>query len=230
MQRMWSSRAAPDGDRRPTATSTSTPCWRRSASTTSRPAASPRGSRAAFRGGDDEEQLPATVLRPRGHRAHADRSASTSRASTTCSCGSSQLLHAGARRRDHRLRHPRPRRQRAPRRLRQRRVADERPGDAADRRRLGRRAAARPSFRAGVEVVALDRSRLLRDVANALGDHHVNIVACEHRTPATTASPRCASSSSWPTPATSTPVLRTIKTDRRRLRRLPPGARAARRR
>ena len=29
------------------------------------------------------------------------------------------------------------------------------------------------------EVVALDRSRLLRDVANALSDHHVNIVSCE---------------------------------------------------
>ncbi len=34
-------------------------------------------------------------------------------------------------------------------------------------------------YRAGVEVVALDRSNLLRDVANALSDHHVNIVACE---------------------------------------------------
>jgi guanosine-3',5'-bis(diphosphate) 3'-pyrophosphohydrolase len=34
-------------------------------------------------------------------------------------------------------------------------------------------------LRAGVEVVALDRSRLLRDVANALSDHHVNIVSCE---------------------------------------------------
>jgi GTP pyrophosphokinase len=33
-------------------------------------------------------------------------------------------------------------------------------------------------FRAGVEVVALDRARLLRDVANALSDHHVNIVSC----------------------------------------------------
>ena len=33
--------------------------------------------------------------------------------------------------------------------------------------------------RAGVEVVALDRTNLLRDVANALSDHHVNIVACE---------------------------------------------------
>jgi GTP diphosphokinase / guanosine-3',5'-bis(diphosphate) 3'-diphosphatase len=27
-------------------------------------------------------------------------------------------------------------------------------------------------------VVALDRSRLLRDVANALSEHHVNIVSC----------------------------------------------------
>jgi GTP pyrophosphokinase len=34
-------------------------------------------------------------------------------------------------------------------------------------------------FRAGVEVVALDRSRLLLDVANALSDHRVNIVACD---------------------------------------------------
>jgi GTP diphosphokinase / guanosine-3',5'-bis(diphosphate) 3'-diphosphatase len=33
-------------------------------------------------------------------------------------------------------------------------------------------------FRSGVEVVALDRSRLLRDVANAMSDHHVNIVSC----------------------------------------------------
>ena len=35
------------------------------------------------------------------------------------------------------------------------------------------------AVRAGVEVVALDRSNLLRDVANALSDHHVNIVACD---------------------------------------------------
>ena len=37
-------------------------------------------------------------------------------------------------------------------------------------------------FRAGVEVVALDRSRLLRDVANALSEQHVNIVACSTHT------------------------------------------------
>ncbi|NDG65913.1 MAG: bifunctional (p)ppGpp synthetase/guanosine-3',5'-bis(diphosphate) 3'-pyrophosphohydrolase [Actinobacteria bacterium] len=38
------------------------------------------------------------------------------------------------------------------------------------------------TFRASVEVVALDRSHLLRDVANALSDHHVNIVACSTHT------------------------------------------------
>ncbi|QRN79393.1 MAG: bifunctional (p)ppGpp synthetase/guanosine-3',5'-bis(diphosphate) 3'-pyrophosphohydrolase [Nocardiopsis sp. BM-2018] len=32
------------------------------------------------------------------------------------------------------------------------------------------------TFRASVEIVALDRSRLLRDVAGALSEHHVNIV------------------------------------------------------
>jgi GTP pyrophosphokinase len=37
-------------------------------------------------------------------------------------------------------------------------------------------------FRAAVEVVALDRSRLLRDVANALSEQHVNIVACSTNT------------------------------------------------
>ncbi|MFV0309452.1 MAG: RelA/SpoT family protein [Desertimonas sp.] len=40
----------------------------------------------------------------------------------------------------------------------------------------------RAVFSAGVEVVALDRSRLLRDVADALSDHHVNIVACDTTT------------------------------------------------
>ncbi|MFM9085045.1 MAG: RelA/SpoT family protein [Acidimicrobiia bacterium] len=37
-------------------------------------------------------------------------------------------------------------------------------------------------FVVAVEVVALDRSRLLRDVANALSDQHVNIVACSTQT------------------------------------------------
>ena len=37
-------------------------------------------------------------------------------------------------------------------------------------------------FRAGVEVVAFDRSKLLRDVANSLSEQHVNIVACSTHT------------------------------------------------
>ena len=58
-------------------------------------------------------------------------------------------------------------------------------------------------FRAGVEVVALDRSRLLRDVANALSATITSTSSRATPSPATTASPRCASSSSSPTPATS---------------------------
>jgi GTP diphosphokinase / guanosine-3',5'-bis(diphosphate) 3'-diphosphatase len=38
------------------------------------------------------------------------------------------------------------------------------------------------TFIAAVEVKALDRSRLLRDVANAMSDHQVNIVACSTHT------------------------------------------------
>ncbi len=38
------------------------------------------------------------------------------------------------------------------------------------------------TFIAAVEVVALDRSRLLRDVAIALSDEHVNIVSCTTHT------------------------------------------------
>jgi len=37
-------------------------------------------------------------------------------------------------------------------------------------------------FVASIEVKALDRSKLLRDVSNALSDHHVNIVACSTHT------------------------------------------------
>jgi GTP pyrophosphokinase len=35
------------------------------------------------------------------------------------------------------------------------------------------------TFVAGVEVVALDRSRLLRDVTNSLADHQVDILSCQ---------------------------------------------------
>jgi GTP pyrophosphokinase len=33
-----------------------------------------------------------------------------------------------------------------------------------------------------IEIEALDRSRLLRDVADALSEHHVNILACSTQT------------------------------------------------
>ncbi len=58
-------------------------------------------------------------------------------------------------------------------------------------------------FVAAIEVKALDRSRLLRDVSNALSDQHVNIIACSTR-PETIASRGCGSSSSSPTRSTST--------------------------
>jgi len=38
------------------------------------------------------------------------------------------------------------------------------------------------TYVAAVEVVAIDRSRLLRDVANALSEEHVNIVSCSTNT------------------------------------------------
>ena len=53
-----------------------------------------------------------------------------------------------------------------------------------------------------VEVEALDRSRLLRDVAHTLAEHHVNILSCPARR-RPTAWRGSASSSSSPTPVTS---------------------------
>ena len=38
------------------------------------------------------------------------------------------------------------------------------------------------TFVVSVEVEALDRSRLLRDVAQVLADHHVNILSCTSQT------------------------------------------------
>ena len=91
------------------------------------------------------------------------------------------LLHAGAGRRDHGLRHPGPRRVGAPHRLRQRRVAGRRAGRPAHRRRVGRDEGS-GTFVVSIEVKALDRARLLRDVSAALADHHVNILACATQT------------------------------------------------
>ena len=136
---------------------------------------------AGFRGGDDEEQLPATVLRPRRHRTPADKVGVhveglddvLVRLANCCTPVPGDEIIGFV--------------------TRGRGVSVHR-ADCANAVSLmsdhatrmidvdwdGERAGA--LFRAGVEVVALDRSRLLRDVANALSDHHVNIVACDTAT------------------------------------------------
>ena len=136
-----------------------------------------------FRGGDDEEQLPATVLRPRHQRSAASGDKVgvhveglddvLVRLANCCtpvpgdeiigfvtrgrgvSVHRADCSNAVALMSDHAVR------------MIDVDWDDERSGAV---------------FRVGVEVVALDRSRLLRDVANALSDHHVNIVACDTTT------------------------------------------------
>ncbi len=112
---------------------------RRSARTTCRPSRSRRASR---------KELARRRTRARGaaadHRAPAARLVDE-RPATRCARRGARrrdgaavaLLHAGARRRDHGLRHPRPRRVGAPRRLRQRRVAGRRARATASSRSSG---------------------------------------------------------------------------------------------
>ncbi len=90
-----------------------------------------------FRGGDDEEQLPATVLRPRRRRTQADKIGVhveglddvLVRLANCCTPVPGDDIIGFV---------TRARRQRPPRRLRQRRVVDERPRHPADRGGLGR--------------------------------------------------------------------------------------------
>ena len=134
-----------------------------------------------FRGGEDEEQLPATVLRPRRNRSKSDKIGVhveglddvLVRLANCCTPMPGDEIIGFV--------------------TRGRGVSVHR-ADCANAVTLmsdhatrlievdwdGERSGA--GFRAGVEVVALDRSRLLRDVANALADHHVNIVACDTTT------------------------------------------------
>ncbi len=134
-----------------------------------------------FRGGDDEEQLPATVLRPRRKRTSSDKIGVhveglddvLVRLANCCTPVPGDEIIGFV--------------------TRGRGVSVHR-ADCANAVTLMSDHAMRlievdwddsPSgamFRAGVEIVALDRSRLLRDVANALSDHHVNIVACDTST------------------------------------------------
>ena len=89
VQRMWASEQLQDGHRRAQLRRPRRPAGRHRRAPRLGARRSPSASPAAFRGGDDDEQLPATVLRPRrpAHR-RPTRSASTSRASTTSSCAS----------------------------------------------------------------------------------------------------------------------------------------------
>jgi GTP diphosphokinase / guanosine-3',5'-bis(diphosphate) 3'-diphosphatase len=134
-----------------------------------------------FRGGEDEEQLPATVLRPRRHRTEADKVGVHVE-------GLDDLLVRLAK-----CCTPVPGDEIIGFVTRGRGVSVHR-ADCANAVTLMSEHATRlievdwdgeapgTLYRAGVEVVALDRSRLLRDVANALSEHHVNIVSCDTST------------------------------------------------
>ena len=93
-----------------------------------------------LRGG--EEQLPVTTARPpqRARARERARHRRARRGARRRDGAAVAVLHAGARRRDHGLRHPRPRRVGAPHRLRQRR-RPRRPRRAAHRGRVGPRPA-----------------------------------------------------------------------------------------
>ena len=100
------------------------------------------GARASWRGG--EEQIPVTARRPARSSARRRSRRRPRRGARRRPGPALTLLHAGARRRDHRLRHPRPRRVGAPHRLRERRRPRQ-PGRAAHRGRVGPRPARRPT-------------------------------------------------------------------------------------
>ena len=100
-----------------------------------------RSGRPPAAGGEGEEQvLPTTVASPAPRRRASATSGVHVEGPRRRHGPAVALLHAGARRRDHGLRHPRPRRVGPPGRLRQRRVAGRRAGRPAHRRRVGRRA------------------------------------------------------------------------------------------
>ena len=125
-----------------------------------------------------EEQLPITVP-------HAARPSKRTRQRRRPRRGPRRrhgapvaVLHAGARRRDHGLRHPRPRRVGAPRRLRQRGVAVDGPDRPAHRGRVGRRRrTARSSPSIEVEG-ARPVDACCATSPTCCREHHVNILAC----------------------------------------------------
>ena len=180
VQQVWKSSELDDGRRRARATSTSTRCSRRSASTTCPPSrwrsASPVRSTAT-----PSEQLPATVATPRRERRDGEETPVgvhveglddvLVRLANCCTpVPGDSIIGFVTRGRGvsvHRSDCANAASLTAEQATRMIEVewdGDERPGR---------------TFVAGVEVVALDRSRLLRDVTNALADHHVNILSCQ---------------------------------------------------
>ena len=133
-----------------------------------------------LRGG--EEQLPITVARPpRAPRPRPRRRRRARRGSRRRDGAALAVLHAGSRRRDHGLRHPRPRRLGAPHRLRERGEPAQ-PGRPRHRGRVGQRRA-RQLHRVGRGRGARPL-KLFRDVADVLSEHHVNIISCTSQTQA----------------------------------------------
>ena len=126
-------------------TPTSTRCTRRSARATCRRKAVAQRVQRELRGG--EEQLPVTTQRPpRAPRREGRRTVGRARRGPRRRHGAAvAVLHAGARRRDHGLRHPRPRRLGAPHRLRERRVA-RRTRPSGSSRSSGTTTSRRPSW------------------------------------------------------------------------------------
>ena len=126
---------------------------------------------------DREEQLPTTVRAPRRSARAGSTPVRRARRGPRRRHGPPlALLHPGARRRDHGLRHPGPRRVGAPGRLRQRRVAGRWASPTASSTSSGTPTSP-ASFVASIEVKALDRARLLRDVSARAGrpprQHHL---------------------------------------------------------
>ena len=162
-------------------TPTSRRCTPRSARATSRPRPSCSASSASCAAA--RSSCPITVARPPRAAQPPPRRRRRARRGPRRRHGAAlAVLHAGARRRDHGLRHPRPRRLGAPHRLRQRgRACAARPTGSS--RSSG--TTTRPATTSvSVEVEALDRSKLLRDVADVLSEHHVNILSCTSQTQA----------------------------------------------
>ena len=112
------------------------------------------------------------------------------------------VLHPGTRRPDQRVRHPRPRGVGAPGGLPQC-GPPERHLAGPDGRRPSGRFLRGSVFLVAIQVEALDRARLLSDVAKALSDQHVNILSAT----VTTSRDRVAVSRftlpRWATPSTS---------------------------